>query len=361
MIDLIPAESYSHIYYVLMGGFIVSFALLLIGHPKAVVAHPGVRNKVVQFWGWSCVILLLLLLGLRPISYAFGDMGNYYKQFLAYEGGAGLKNGDLGFEVGMWLYARYLNAPLFFLTCFALYLLPLVVAFRRFLGSYWPLAFFLAAAHFDFYGYGVNGIRQGVASSLFLLALSIGGIRAWMIIALSVGIHGSLVVPAAAYAMTYVFRKPAYYYLGWLLCLLVTAISPKPGEMILGLGFADDRYGKYLDAGDYFVEQFAKVGFRFDFLAYSLPPIFLGFYLVIVRKVRDDLYIRLLSVYLTANAVWLLMIRTAVSNRVAYLSWCLMGLLIAYPLVKHKLFKQQHVVYIAVLVLMFGYTFVRNI
>lgn len=358
VIDFIPAESYYRIYYVTMALFIATLSLLLLGHRKAVVAHPHIQNPLVRAWGWLCVAFIVLLLGLRPISFAFGDMGNYNKKFLEYAAGAPLGQGDFLFEVVMLVFARFLTAPLFFLFCLLLYVIPPVLAFRKWLGVYWPLAFFLTLAFYDYYGYGVNGIRNGVATSLFLFALSLSGWRAWLLVACSVGMHGSMMLPAAAYLLTWKFRRPGFYFAGWLLCLLVTSVYGGLGDLIMSSGFGDARLEKYANVDAYFVEQLSKVGFRFDFLVYSLPPIVLGYYVVMVRKLRDPVYLRMLEMYLVSNAFWLLMIRTPISNRVAYLSWFLMGILLAFPLVRYRLFRGQHVMYVAILLAMFSYTFV---
>ena len=40
-------------------------------------------------------------------------------------------------------------------------------------------------------------------------------------------------------------------------------------------------------------------------------------------------------IYLTANAFWILVIRSSFSNRFAYLSWFLMAIIIFYPFFKH--------------------------
>jgi hypothetical protein len=361
VIDFIPLESYTRVYYLILAAFVSSLSIMLLNHPKAVIATPGIRNDVVRIWGWACVAIMIVVLGLRPISFAFGDMGNYYKQFQAYQAGAELGQRDLLFEGGLWLYARYLTAPLFFLSCLLLYLVPLIAAFRRLLGAYWPLAFFLAVAHFDFYGYGVNGIRQGIASSLFLLALTTRGLSSWLLMACSVGVHGSLIVPFLGYLLTLCLKRPGYYFTGWLICLAATSIYAGFGELIFSTGFGGERLDKYSSVDSEFLDQLSKVGYRFDFLIYSLPPILLGYYLVVVRGVRDYPYLRMLQIYLTSNAVWLLMIRSPISNRIAYLSWFLMGVLIAYPLVRHRLFKGQHFVYVGVLIAMFGYTFFSKI
>ena len=50
-----------------------------------------------------------------------------------------------------------------------------------------------------------------------------------------------------------------------------------------GLGF-DDRLNSYITSDEY-DDQFSDVGFRWDFLLYSVMPIILGWYVVIKKKV----------------------------------------------------------------------------
>ena len=56
-----------------------------------------------------------------------------------------------------------------------------------------------------------------------------------------------------------------------------------------------------------------------------------------------------------ANAFWILIIRANFSNRFAYLSWFLMAPVIAYPMLRYKLFPNQY--RIVGLVLAFYYLF----
>ena len=77
--------------------------------------------------------------------------------------------------------------------------MPIWLACRKWLGAEWPAAFFLTAANIDFYGYAVNGIRQGVASSLLLLGMSLGGVLGWMGAICAVGVHASLLAPAISF------------------------------------------------------------------------------------------------------------------------------------------------------------------
>ena len=88
MIEFIPLQSYAFVVNTILMVAVALLALLVIRHPQAVVEHPGINNKVASALGEMLVIAMCVLIGLRPISYAFGDMGNYYKNFLEYAAGA---------------------------------------------------------------------------------------------------------------------------------------------------------------------------------------------------------------------------------------------------------------------------------
>jgi hypothetical protein len=362
MIDVIPLEYYGKVVFDLLLFFTFTLSVVLTLRPATVVARVGFRNEAVVLWGSACFVLLLLLIGLRPISYAFGDMGNYYKRFVEYELGAKVADGDLLFESMLWLFAKFGAASLFFFSCTALYLVPLLVASRRTLQQYWPLAFFFATAQFDFYGYAVNGIRQGIAASLFVVALTYRGPVAWLLLAASLGFHKSLAIGALAYLVTSRFRSPKLYLICWLLALLITSIYAGTGDLIASTGWLGDRFEFYTSLDeDYILSQFSAVGFRLDFVLYSALPIAVGAYFILKRGFRDDVYTRLFNTYVACNAAWLLVMRIPYSNRFAYISWCLMGLVTAYPFVKFRAFRGQNVVFALLLMAFFLFTFLSHL
>ena len=105
-----------------------------------------------------------------------------------------------------------------------------------------------------------------------------------------------------------------------------------------GLGF-DDRMTQYITLDE--MDQFSQVGFRWDFLIYSAAPIVMGWYICIYKQVSDNWYNVLVTVYCLCNAFWVMVIRSAFSNRFAYLSWFLYPIVIAYPLVNRKIREDQ--------------------
>lgn len=78
-----------------------------------------------------------------------------------------------------------------------------------------------------------------------------------------------------------------------------------------------------------------KTGFRWDFLIYSIVPVII--YILLVKKcqIEDEVLSKIFNLYLFTNAVWLLAIRIAFTDRIAYLSWFLIPFITLYPIIKY--------------------------
>ena len=82
--------------------------------------------------------------------------------------------------------------------------------------------------------------------------------------------------------------------------------------------------------------------FRWDFILYSSLPLILAAYTLFVRKIYNNTYLLLLGTYMYANVFWILVIRGLFSNRIAYLSWFLYPIVLAYPLFNLPVFEHNH-------------------
>ena len=109
-------------------------------------------------------------------------------------------------------------------------------------------------------------------------------------------------------------------------------------SLFASIGF-DDRLSDYIHP-DVEEDLFTVTGFRWDFLLYSAMPVLLGYYVVIKKKVFNSTYLLLLGTYIYANAFWIMVIRAEFSNRFAYLSWFLYPIVLAYPLMKLKIWPK---------------------
>jgi len=68
----------------------------------------------------------------------------------------------------------------------------------------------------------------------------------------------------------------------------------------------------------------------------------LAAYTIFKRKLYDKTYLLILGTYMYANSFWVLAIRAMFSNRIAYLSWFIYPIVLAYPLLNFEVFKKNH-------------------
>lgn len=309
-------------------------------------------------------ICLILFLGTRPISGVFGDTGNYE---LIYYGNYNIKS-ELIWEYLMDFH-HYLDLTFedFMLTIEFLYILPIIITCKRLSKNNSYLIFLFIISSFSFYSYGINGIRNGAACSLVILALTYlpgnykDKIKAIILCVLAFGIHKSTALPSLCMLLGYYVVKDVRWAMAfWVIAIIISVLFGSQVAMIFtGLGF-DDRLDSYIsgmnDAKS--MAQFSQTGFRWDFLLYSAMPIWLGWYVAIRRKIYDRQYQLLLNTYILANAFWVMVITAAFSNRFAYLSWFMYPLLLAYPLVKFKIWKNQGEIAALILMGHVGFTYI---
>lgn len=311
-------------------------------------------------------ILVVFYMGLRPVSQQFGDMVLYNYELRSIMMGNEPKGKvEFLFDALMKFFASIKSPMLFFFTCAVLYILPLYIATKRLFGDYWSYAFLMLIFSFTFWPFGVNGIRNGIAASLFLLAISEPKkVIKYALFAASLLFHKSLVLPLAAYLVSKNIKNVKLYFAFWLLCIPVSLVLGSFLEsFFLGLGFSDDeRLKVYLSELDQLNEGVElKLGFRWDFIIYSATAVYAAWFFIFKKKVEDALYNNLVATYLLANGFWILIIRANYSNRFAYLSWFMMGIIILYPILKYQLFKDQHKIVGRIILIYFLLGYLLNV
>jgi hypothetical protein len=304
-------------------------------------------------------------MGLRPISGAyFGDMGTYANVFANYaSGGIMLFQQDVGFDFFMSFCAKVMTVNFFFLLCSVIYVFPLYLASKKLFQNYWFYSFLLFISSYSFWTYGTNGIRNGLATSLVLLAFAYRDKKVVMIALMFVAasFHKSMLLPITAYVITIFYNDSKKIFYFWLLCIPLSLVAGGVFESaVANLGFDDERIS-YLTSGNINNDEFSSTGFRWDFLIYSASAVYAGWYFIFKKKFKDVVYHQLFNIYLIANGFWILVIRANFSNRFAYLSWFMMGLVIVYPFLKMQFFKNQHKVLATVIVCYFMFTYFMNV
>lgn len=357
MIDFIPLEYY-HELYLNFTGFLVLIILfnsLVLPIDDSKIIN---TNKII---GITLLIFAIIYMGLRPINgYYFGDMSTYARHFDYYaNGGEVYLEKDIFFNLYMKFTSSFLSVHAFFTLCAFLYIYPMYRVSKVFFKEYWYYAFYMLVVSFSFWAYGVNGIRNGIATSLFLLAISYHNKKMLMYIFFIVSYfcHQTLIVPVAAFLLASIYNKPKHYLLGWLACIPLSLVLGGFWEnFFAGLGFADDRLSGYL-LSDVDSDSFSRTGFRWDFVIYSSSGVIVGWYFIFKKKFTDLLYSKLYGTYLITNAFWILVIRANFSNRFAYLSWFLLALIIIYPYLKQRFYNNQHAIVGRIILSYFLFTF----
>ena len=309
-----------------------------------------------NFIAFLFFVIILIFVGFRPISNYFVDMANYYQSFkvmisVIQNGNTLDLKGDYLFNAFMAFFA-FLNQPaLFFFCCYLIYALCHFFALRKWFTYYWvyPLVLMMSSAFY--YNYGVNGIRNGMACSIFLLGLSNQGIRRWLLFLVAFNFHSSLLLPIASVLIFSRYKNIYAYIYIWCACLLISLITPGMTQWLAELSIFNDKFAGYALSND--------GRFRVDFILYSVLPIIIGLFFIIKYKFNDIIYNEILSVYMICNAFWLLVIRIPFSNRFVYLSWFMYGLVIAYPFIKSNYFRYQnrYAAFIFLLLLIFNVVF----
>ncbi len=357
MNTFVPLDLYYPL-YINLCLFLVMFTML---HSRVLEISDHKNLVFINFSGYVLMFFLILYMGQRPISSVFGDTVNYIVTFDGYRYGGEIPEDvkDYGWHVFMKTLSQIISVHTFFTICAFIYVFPLYKISKVLFKEYWYYAFIMFIVSFSFWTYGVNGMRNGAATSLFLWGVCYYRNKIVMAVFFMAAtfFHKTLFLPIFAFIMTYLYNDPKSYFKGWLACI---PLSLALGSLWIGifasLGFGDDRLAGYLTSE---AEQgtFSRTGFRWDFLFHSAFAVFAGWYFVIKKKFEDKLYNQLLNTYLICNGFWILVINANYSNRFAYLSWFMMGLVIIYPLLKETFFKKQHFIIAQVMFVYFMFTY----
>lgn len=324
-------------------------------------------------------ILLIVFIGMRPLSYMFGDSANYAHGY-AFDPINAVFSVDLSKE-WFWRFLRDtframgLTVHFWFFIIAVVYISFPLFGFQKLVGenAWMAMLFFLSA--FSTYQFGVNGLRNGFACSMAILAFAIAAngniskmLLGGVVLIFALGSHKSVMLPLAAFlAATYVVKSPKWAIYFWIASIGVSLVAG--GTMVnffAGLGF-DDRMSAYGNSMDQYADSFSSTGFRWDFLAYSAMPVWLTWYVTKKAETERALYgdtveeaetnitgagriadahsMRVFNIlattYILANSFWVMVIKAAFSNRFAYLSWFLYPVVLAYAVIRLHIWPDQ--------------------
>lgn len=334
------------------------------------------RQKVLYSEGspMQGVALLMTLaitffLGLRPNSPIFGDMGMYrhtYNYYILEYSPVNLNTEWLWDNLMFFCKSIGFNHFEFFLTVeFGYFFGMLICAFLLMRRNLWIAMLFFCTA-FSCYSYGTNGIRNGLSCSIELVGIALlcqgrtKRVGALILMFLAFSIHRSIMLPTtAAIASVYFIKDTKTALRFWIASIFISlAAGPLVESFFAALGF-DDRMSQYssTNATEQSQSQFTQTGFRWDFLFYSMFPVVFTWYLTQRRRFNDSAFNIIANTYILCNAFWIMVIRSSFSNRFAYLSWFIYPIVIAYPLLRMNIWKDQDRRTALILFFYSGFTF----
>lgn len=297
-------------------------------------------------------VILIQFMGLRPHTGDFVDTNTY---IYSYENFYNTLEPIDWSKEWLWSDIAYF-CKLFGLSSTAYLLVIDVIYISTAVASCWILMernvwipFLFMVSSFSFYFYGVNGIRNGAAVHILLLAIALIAEKKFWILggllcAAAFGIHRTSILPIAAMICAIFFvKEPKQAIYIWLASILMSLVTGNTvGNFFAGLGFDDRMSGYFNDQNSSeMMSEFSQTGFRFDFLLYSAMPVLMVWYVTVKRQFHDRTFNILAIVYILCNAFWVMVIRASFSNRFAYLSWFLYPIILAYPLIRFRIWKDQ--------------------
>lgn len=309
-------------------------------------AVPGLEYLVTLF-------AIIFIAYRNPYSLHFGDTRAYTWFFDRYAFYHGFEyhwdwdaNNLLFDNLFAYMAYNYESVSSFYLVIAVIYFGGIWYACKRMFpkDSFAALMVFLGA--FTTFAGATNGIKNGAAASLFLIALALNDSRdkmsnffCYVFIVLCIGFHHAMRVPVAAFVICKFINKSQIYTVFWIACLIMAAFHITFFQDLfvdIGEDIGDDKIVGYLGNESTQTSSSGISGFRYDFVLYSVVPIIVGWIAVYAKKIDSERFKFLLNVYTLTNAVWLLCMYGWFTNRIAALSWMMYPIVLIYPFLKEN-------------------------
>ncbi len=366
-IDFLSPWYFSTAYHILF--LILSWITVLYSIGSSQQKILRTESSPMQGMALLLTLAIAFFIGLRRSNAIFGDMGMYrhtYENVLA-----GYSPMSLHTE---WLWDNFMyfcksigfNSTEFFLIVDIVYFFGMFISALLLMRKNLWIAMMFFFTAFSTYSFGTNGIRNGMSSSIELVAITLltmgktKHVPAFILMFIAFSIHRSTILPsAAAIASLYFIKDTKTAIRFWIASIGISLVAgPLVEQFFAALGF-DDRMSNYASSNreEGSMEQFNRTGFRWDFLLYSAAPVAMIWYVTRYRKFTDKAYIFIANIYLLCNAFWVMVIRSAFSNRFAYLSWFIYPIVMAYPLLRMNIWKDQDRKTALIFFLYSGFTF----
>lgn len=204
---------------------------------------------------------------------------------------------------------------------------------------------------FYYYGYVLNGIRQGLAMAGLILVFSLlvkGKNNKGLMIAIITSLLHYSAIPFIFLTYLVVFLKNNLKFKYLLVSYFIFSILYIFDLQTLFVGFIDSGYFETYTSPEV-MERFEKTN-NINFLLFN--SVFLIVFYIFYKKhfTQDDIYILLFKLYIVFSMIFLLFGYIAFSNRLAAYSWFLIPILLAYYLVNNRLNHLNGLILVIILI-----------
>lgn len=376
---IVPVHLYHTVYIIFCLFAIGQYWLQVRSYPDGILSKNNNKSNYTKVW--IIGILFILYFGLRetendPYLYMADTTGyaKYYNGIMSgtipafddlYDSSGNL-NLDSEF-VFRWIQSAMAihgwSVHLWLIVVACIYIVPKILLIKRWFPNNVYLAMLFVITTFGFYSGGTNGIRNANASSLVILGMSYLIVQNKNIKSFIIGTllciagyythHAVIITISALVASFFLVRNTKYAILIWFFAIVASLTM---GNTLANFGttlFDDSRGTSYLESGadTNTMAGFSHTGFRWDFLLYSAMPILMGWYVLVRKGIKDTTYKLLVNTYILANAVWIVFMYAAFTNRFAALSWALYSYVLLYPIVRYNLWGSKQPYYTTLILL----------
>ena len=317
------------------------------------------RIKNVSLLG-SLLLLFILSILIATCPYEEGDRLGYATSYISFSNYylTPEEAKDFGWAILNIICGRFLKISItqFFFIIAVIYVSSFYIFARKYIKhQYIGYFILLSVGALGFKNYGINTLRAGLGLALLYYSMYFDKrLLKLILLFFAVLIHKSMIIPIGAFLLAGIIQSKKYTYYIWFFCLVISIINIDLSGFFEEFGFIDNRIDTYVDSMSSIGGVYNK-GFRVDFLIYSTIPMFIEYYYTKrIAFAKEKFYSHVFRAYLIANAVWLLVIRMAYSDRMAYLSWFMIPFITLYPVLTYpNKFKEPQTVVLFVM-----YTFI---
>ena len=232
-IEFIPAYYYTTVYYTTLLVITWFTVLYYVGAASQRILHA--EGSPVQTAAFILTLIIFFFLGLRQASFEFGDAVNYA---LMYTKGSqdytavSLEEEWLWASISGFCRSTGLNVNEYFLFIEFFYIGGMFVCSLILMRKNLWIAMLFFFTAFQTFTFGTNGIRNGMACSIELVAIALvieqGPRRTvgFILMFLALGIHRSTMLPtAAAISTIYLVKDTKWALRFWIVSIILAAMT----------------------------------------------------------------------------------------------------------------------------------------